>query len=120
VEFQFLDGPVAAVGAFMNYGLDNIGGPPAGGDPLIATLDANGNIIDQFDVFQLAPIFTLFKANEGAFRGIVHHKNDIAAVRFSNAYLVLDDLTFGRVVPEPSTAALLVLGCVVALVARRR
>ena len=121
VEFQFLDGAVSAVGAFMNYGLTAIGGPPAGGDPTIATRDANGNTIDQFDVFQLAPIFTLFKADVGAFRGIVHKKNDIAAVRFSNAYLVLDDLTFGRMaVPEPSTAALLVIGCIVGLVIRRR
>jgi hypothetical protein len=108
-EFKFNDGPVSSVGAFMDYSIQLPKTVPEGGETMISTLDINGNVLDTYDIPALAPISTIGQTDGGAFRGIVHNTNDISAVVFSNSYLVLDNLTFGRV-PEPSSWILLTIG----------
>ncbi len=102
--FEFNDDYVNAVGGFINYspGLDL--------DVLVEALNINGEVLESYNINELAPISTS-GANQGAFRGIVRQTMDISAFRVSNSFVVLDDLTFTRV-PEPSTLLLLGLGAV--------
>jgi hypothetical protein len=121
VEFEFAGGPVSAVGALMNYSIDSPNTIPEGGETMIAAVNADGEILDVFNIPQLAPISTLRQLDAGEFRGIVRNSNDIAAVRFFNSFLVLDDLTFGRiVVPEPAGSTLIMAALVGWSCVRRR
>ena len=107
ITFTFNDGPVAAVGAFMNYATDSFG------DLTITAYNSSNVIIETYDVTTLAPISTS-GTNEGAFRGIALSSNDIASFQISGAFGVLTDLTFSRVdpaaVPEPGSLFLLCMG----------
>ena len=99
LRFTFADGPVSAVGAFMNYT------PGLGGDPMIQALDAGGNLLEGYNLAFLAPISTPGATDDGAFRGFVHGSADIAAIQFLNSFTVVDNLTFSPV-PEPATLLL--------------
>lgn len=103
MTYTFNDGPVSAVGGFLNYA------PDVMGDVIIAALDSSGNILASYDISRLAPISTPGQVDAGAFRGIVLPNADITAFQVSNCYVVLDDLTFSRtlsIVPEPSVFVL--------------
>src|SRR5690606_31520264 len=105
MTYRFHDGPVSAVGGFVNYGVElNVFIKPV----LIQALDINGNVLESYDLLTLAPISTPGGVNDGAFRGIVRDTNDIYAFAVSGRAIVLDDLTFSRApvtttVPEPAT-----------------
>lgn len=106
MDFIFNDGPVQSVGGFVNYA-------PGNGNPLIEALDNLGQVIESWNLNSHAPINTPSNSNElGAFRGISRLTNDIFGLRMSNAYVVLDDLTFSRVssLPEPGTLVLIGIG----------
>jgi hypothetical protein len=103
MTYTFNSGPVSDVGALLNY-------VPGGSDVIIAALDAGGNVLESYNISALAPISTPGQTNQGGFRGIVRADADIARFTVSNATVALDDLTFSRVVPEPSALTLLGLG----------
>jgi hypothetical protein len=114
--FTFNSGLLNGVGAFMNYATD------VGSDPLIEVLDIMGNVLESYNLEVAAPISTPGGINAGAFRGITRASADIAAVRFSNKFVVLDDLQFSRAsaVPEPHVLALVGLALAGMVFARRR
>lgn len=97
LTFRFNDGPVASVGAFLNYNSSN------SQSLIISALAADNSVLESYDVSTLAPISTPGATNSGAFRGITRSTNDIAAFTLSDKAVVLDDLRFARVavVPEP-------------------
>ncbi len=81
--------PLKAVGGFVNYargcGISSA---------MIQVLDAQGNVLEQYVLNSQAPINTPGQLNAGAFRGISRAAGDIYALRLSNQFVVLDDLTF--------------------------
>jgi hypothetical protein len=95
--------PVAAVGGFLNYS------PVFFGPAVIEALGAGNVVLESYNLVTAAPISTPNGVNAGAFRGILRATNDIVGFRLAGAYLVMDDMTFGRattaVVPEPATLA---------------
>jgi len=120
--FQFFEGPVSAVGGFMNY-------PRFAGLPLaIAAYNSSKTIIESYIVTDVADIVTPGGYNAGAFRGIQRATNDITYfVVVGGPGTALDNLTFGRVgsaaptagIAEPGAIGLLALG-LAGLAARRR
>lgn len=121
MTYRFLDGPVNAVGGFLNYGID----PAFVAPVLIQALDINGNVLESYDLVTLAAISTPGGLNEGAFRGIARATNDIYSFAISGRGVVLDDLTFSRApvsatVPEPATLWLVAVGAVTAAGVLRR
>lgn len=93
MRFDFNDGPVCAVGGFVNYARDF--SDPL--DPFIIKALDNGNVVlEVFDVSNNAPINTPAAVNDGAFRGIVRASNEIAAIELSGELGILDDLKFSR------------------------
>jgi hypothetical protein len=122
MTYRFHDGPVSAVGGFMNYGIeDGVFVAPV----LLEALDINDNVLESYDLATLAAISTPGGINEGVFRGIVRATNDIFAFRISGRGIVLDDLTFARGpvtthAPEPGTLWLFAIGAATAGVLRRR
>jgi PEP-CTERM motif len=116
-QFVFDDGPVAGVGAFVNYATYSLSP-----DAIMEALDMSGNVIETYNVTALAPISTPSAIDDGAFRGFLRATNDTYGVRYSNAFSVLDDLTFARAeaVPEPSTIALVGVALASLPMARRR
>jgi hypothetical protein len=88
--FRFNDGPVRAVGAFVNYD------PYFSPHPTITALDKNGQPLESYDLASAAPISTPSAENQGGFRGIVRPQADIYGFSYANGYLVLTDLTFTK------------------------
>ena len=104
--FSFNDGPVSAVGGFINYF------PDSADDLSITALDAGMNVLETFNITALADILTPSGFNDGAFRGIDRGIDDIAFFELTGSFPVLDDLTFTRdraIVPEPSSLVMLTL-----------
>lgn len=119
IRFQFEDGLVSSVGAFLNY---CIAGPGAGCDaPRLRVYDSSLQILEEYDLSLAAPISTPNGVNEGAFRGITRASADIFAFEFVGAG-VLDDLTFSQLeqVPEPPAWVLLWLGLALLILPRTR
>jgi len=124
MRFTFNDGPVSAVGAFMNYCISSLTtrAPCDGAFPVLRVLGASMNVIEVYDLWSSAPIFTPDALNAGAFRGIVRDTADIYAFEFMGVG-VIDNLTFTArpaSVPEPATNALLGLGLGLMVLSRRR
>ena len=96
------------VGGFINYATSNYA------DVIMEALDIYGNVLESYNINQLAAISTPNTTNQGAFRGISRTTFDISSLRVSNGYVVLDDLTFGDAkvsdVPVPATLWLVGLG----------
>lgn len=108
MRIAFNDGPVAQVGGLMNNARD------CGPDLVITALDSNMNVLETYNVTQLANILT----NEGAFRGISRVSADITYLEINGESPVLDDLTFssdadigppGDTVPVPMSVSSLIL-----------
>ena len=96
MTLQFNAGPVAQVGAFMNYcsGTTTI---DCSGSLYIQALDICGNVLESQDIASLAPIVTPGQANAGGFRGISRTRNDIYALRISSSrFFAIDNLSFLR------------------------
>ena len=117
--FYSFETPVSFVGGFINYDPDY-----EYGHPTIATLDINDNVIESYllsiDVQGLG-------FNAGEYWGISSSTNDIYSLMVSNAFIVLDDLTYSRdtgnvaPVPEPATILLMGVGLAgIAAVQRKR
>lgn len=122
MTYRFNDSPVAVVGGFMNYA-------PGNGIPSIEALDEFGVVLETYDLLAVAPIVTPDATDDGAFRGINRPTADIYALRITNGFDVLDDLTFSGSpvqavdpvsIPTLSTWALLLLAGLLTLVAFNR
>ncbi|MFT4939619.1 MAG: hypothetical protein ACI88A_002663 [Paraglaciecola sp.] len=110
MTFDFMNGPINEFSIFTNYAPINYG------DMIIEAFGFNGALLETYNISALAAISTPGGSNEGEYRGISRVLNDIYSFRLSNAYVVADNLSFGRAiqsaqsVPEPSTLAVLGLG----------
>lgn len=124
IRFTFNDGPVSAIGGFVNYCIfpNDIG--CSSGDFFIRALDSSFNILEQYNISQLAPISTPNGVNAGDFRGISRGSADIFAFELVGGVGVIDDLTFSArattAVAEPESLALLGLGLVGLAAVRKR
>lgn len=95
IRFAFNSGLVSAVGGFLNYA------PGYSGELLIRALDTNFNVLEEYNINQLAAISTPGELNGGAFRGISRANADIYAFELVGGVGVIDDLTFSAV-PVPA------------------
>lgn len=105
--FLFNDGPVSAVGGFINHV------PGLGTDLFISVLNAAMVVLESYNVTSLANIVTPNGVNAGGFRGIDRGVNDIHYFEVTGYVPVLDNLTFTRgdaSVSAPATLALFGLG----------
>lgn len=113
-RIEFANGPVAFIGGLFNY-------PP---DPrwlpvIMTALDSNLSIIEQHYIDIEAPISTPGQNNVGEFRGIMREQAEIFAIEINAPFAVMDDIRFGREIPEPSTSSLSALAILMAISKRR-
>ena len=102
--FSFNDGPVAGVGAFNNDA-------PNKADFIISAFDAEMNLLESYDIWDLAPIKIPGAINDGAFRGIALETSLISHFGITGYLPEANDLAFTSTpIPEPSTILLLVAG----------
>ena len=105
ITFTFRAGPVAGVGAFMNYAPHE---SEYAGVVRIEALAADGSVLEGYDLEDVAPIDTSDCApaprcvDQGAFRGILRQTDDIHAFRVTGGFHALDDLRFTRISELPS------------------
>ena len=107
------------IGFFINYA------PGVGDDATFWTLDINGDVIDSFNIAELAPVSTPGGFNEFAFRGVAYDDGtQVYGLRFGGNYLLLTGTADGVPnpgIPEPATWAMMILGFgLVGSAARRR
>lgn len=101
MTFTF-ENPVSSVGGFVNYAPLEGFGPI----PTIEAFDSKGELLESFSM----DVQTPDGVNEGQFMGFIRQANEIASLRFTARYGVLDTLTFDRMtIPAPS-ALMLMLG----------
>lgn len=86
---SFNDGPVSAVGGFMNHALGCNSGSPF----VINAYDSDMNLLESYDI--TADAVTPGGTNEGIFRGISRPSAEIAYFEVFGYVPVLDDLTIG-------------------------
>jgi hypothetical protein len=112
--------------AFSQFGLYFNYAPGIGSPATIAALDAAGNVLDSFNIEELAPISTPGGFNEFAFRGVGYDDGtEVYGLRFGGAYMLATGTADGVPsvggVPEPATWAMLIAGFgLVGASARRR
>lgn len=121
MTFTFNSGLVSSVGGFLNYVPD----AGFGGDVFISVYDSLNTLLESYNISVLAPISTPGGLNAGAFRGIVRSGADIKYFTLSNAYVMIDDLTYSPIggptpAPEPSTLLLLGGGIMALGLGRKR
>ena len=93
LTFHFISGPVAEVGAFMNY--------VPGTDLFIRAYDASLTLLEEYNVTTLADIVTPSGTNAGGFRGISRSTADISYFEVYGEVPVVDDLTFSAASVTP-------------------
>jgi hypothetical protein len=113
--FTFNDGPVAAVGAFMNH-CPNCS---SGVDLVIAAFDAGNNLLESYNVSALADIVTPGGLNAGGFRGITRNAADITTFVVTGYVQTVDDLTFAASVPVPGTLGIFLVSLLLGAGLRR-
>lgn len=103
--FNFNDGPVAQVGAFINHA------PDRGADLIIRVFSAANLLLEEYNITANDPILTPGGQNEGAFFGFARDTADIASFEIFGYVPVADDLAFSRdapnVVPLPAALPLM-------------
>ncbi len=96
------------LGFFINYA------PGIGDDATFWTLDAAGNVMDEFNIADLAPVVTPGGFNQFEFRGVAYDDGtQIYGMRFGGNYILLTGTANGVPnpgVPEPATWAMLIAG----------
>jgi len=107
------------VGGFINYSTSATTTPLP--HVIIEALDASSNVLESYNITDLSPISTTAN-DDGSFFGFSRSTADISAFRVSNAYVVLDDLTYNlSPVPVPAAAWLFGSGLLALIgMARRR
>jgi hypothetical protein len=107
IRYTFAEN-VNSVGAFMNYL------PDANNHVVVTAYNRSGEVLESYDINNLAPISTFRGVNQGAFRGIQRTMSDIAMFEVSNSYVVLDHLSYGlgSPTPEPGSLAMMFMGIV--------
>jgi len=117
MTFNFASGPVAAVGAFMNY----FRPAPGVGQIVIVALGAANVMLESY-VLNIATAADSF--NAGRFFGIARGSIDILGFTVFGNGFVLDDLRFSTLaapVPEPSEWMMFLAGLLlVGFIAKRR
>ncbi|MCU0869392.1 MAG: hypothetical protein MUF30_07270, partial [Burkholderiales bacterium] len=104
LAFTFAPGTfVSGIGAFVNYFIPAIS---SGTVITLTALGADGMVLESYGV----AISTPDAYNDGSFLGIQRAQADIASFVVSGAYVVADDLTYSKPIPEPSTWAMLGTG----------
>jgi hypothetical protein len=98
---------VSAVGAFMNYRIptdQDIFFGVSYGPVMIRALDSIGNTLEQYRIDDgTNDIITPGASDAGAWRGILRNSPDIAAIEFSNAGVILRDITIGQQPAPPES-----------------
>ena len=109
MQFDFLTSKVMGVGGFVNYA------PYYYGTPSLSVYGDGDTLLETYTLPAIE-IDTPNGVNEGQFFGILRASSDIRSFRLTNAYWVLDDLTFARdsqtPIPEPATMLLFGTGLV--------
>ena len=86
IRVSFNDGPVSAVGGFMNHA------PCDSATMVISVYDSGMNLLETYDI--TADAVTPGGFNDGVFRGISRPSADIAYFEIFGGVPVLDDVTF--------------------------
>lgn len=115
MEFAFNDAKVKAVGGQIGYARGYSEALPL----IITVLDGNRNVLESYNLSEVADIVTPNAVNGSEFRGIARDVADIAYFQISGGEAnALDDLTLSYApVPLPGTLAMALGG--VAVLARR-
>jgi hypothetical protein len=100
LTFHFISGPVAEVGAFMNYYPDDAS------DLIIRVYDASSNLLEEYNITTDADIVTPGGSNAGGFRGISRATADISYFEIDGYVPVVDDLTFSPVATTPTPTSI--------------
>jgi hypothetical protein len=107
-RIEFTSGPVSLVGGLFNYS-------PTFPPIILRALDENLSVIEEYVIDVEAPISTPGQFDAGAFRGIMRDQDEIFAIEITTPFVVIDDIRFSRVIPEPSTLSASALAILVAL-----
>jgi len=116
-EYQFnFAAPVAVAGGVMNYYV-NPGFILSG--VMLEALDSNGDVLESYDIVDLAPISTPGGFNIGDYRGIARATNDIYALRIigSDRGPTIESITYA--IPEPASALMICFGAALLTVFRK-
>ena len=100
VRIDFNGEAVLGVGGFMNH-------HSSAREVSLKAYDADGDLLESFDILRDAPISTPASENGGGFRGILRQRKEIARVEIAGAGIAFDELTYitgeAEADPEPGT-----------------